>query len=225
MGLVTALQYGVLSFYNVAQVTLSSKLFPLFRQHLLHFRMACSFLLLGNLAGVQKGRNLFPPSLWVNCPIVHCIFFILVLHSLPLPVSTYFLSHTSYLTSLRNSNLLLPWYYTGFISICRAPFISVFICNPLRHPPSCIQYGENNNFLLHNSYLNVIMFSVLKKNVYKYLHFYLKNLKDKVFFKCAWQIHCKWDWGQLMWNFLWLKKYIRNVNKYSSEALRKKNWV
>ena len=112
--------------------SLSSRVFPHFRQHLCQLHMGGSLLLLGNLAGEQKGRKLFPPFLWVNCPTAQCMCFSLVLHSLLLLVSSgsCLLSHLNPLTSLRDSNLLLLWYYTGFISIYSTPFVTVFTCNP-----------------------------------------------------------------------------------------------
>lgn len=97
-----------------------------------YFHMACSLLLLGNLAGGQKCRSLFPPLLLVNFPTAQFICFTSGLHSLLMPLSSwiYLHSHPGSLMLLRDSNLLLLWYFAGFISICSIPFITFFSCNP-----------------------------------------------------------------------------------------------
>lgn len=58
MGFVTALQYGVLSIYNVTEVTLRRRAFPLFRL-LLELPYGVFFALSGDLAAEQNGRKLF----------------------------------------------------------------------------------------------------------------------------------------------------------------------
>lgn len=105
-GLVRALQYCVLSFYNVTQVTHSNRVFPLLSQYLLYIHMAYPLLLLGDPAGGQKDRNQYTPFIWANCLTAQCICFALVLHYSLLPVRSYFLSHPSSFIPLRGSYLL-----------------------------------------------------------------------------------------------------------------------
>lgn len=111
-----------------------------------------------------------------------CLCFVLVLHFLFLPVSsgTCLLSHSSSLTLLRDSNLLLPWYYASFISICSAPFITVLTCSPHTDIFSLV-FNMVQIIISYHIFpiqMNGFFFNFgkkkKKKKVYKYLHLYWK---------------------------------------------------
>lgn len=106
-------------------------------------------------------------SFGVNFPTARCICFASALHSLLFPVNsgTYILSHPSSLTLLRDSNLLLLWYYAGFYFYLQHSFYSVLRLQPThRHLLSSSQHDANNNFLSHISHSNIyIYFSILER--------------------------------------------------------------